>query len=288
MDRRLLVVAFAILVVLVGTNTVAIRYSNRELDPFWNAAIRFVIAAAVFGALAAWRRPPWPGSRAALGSVAYGVLAFVLFFAFLYAGLEEVTVGMAQTILALGPLLTLAIAVAVRLERPTARAVAGGLIAVAGVGIAFAGELAASISWTAVLLVALGATSFALAGIVAKRLPRIDSVLQNAIGTFVAAILLLGLSAAFGERQAVPRDPGTWLAIVYLALPGTVLIFLLFLTLVRAWKATTVAYQFVLAPIVSISLAAVLLDEPMAALVLAGAAVVVAGVWIGALSGRSD
>jgi drug/metabolite transporter (DMT)-like permease len=287
MDRRLLV-AFAILVVLVGTNTVAIRYSNRELDPFWNAAIRFVIAAAVFGALAAWRRTPWPGSRAALGSAAYGVLAFVLFFAFLYAGLEEVTVGIAQTLLALGPLLTLAIAVAVGLERPTARAVAGGLIAVAGVGVAFAGELAASIPWTAVLLVVLGATSFALAGIVAKRLPPIDLLLQNAIGTSVAAILLLGLSVVAGERQAVPVAPGTWLALVYLALPGTVLIFLLFLTLVRAWPATTVSYQFVLAPIVSISLAAVLLGEPIAPSVLAGAALVIAGVWIGALSGPPD
>ena len=212
----------------------------------------------------------------------------MLFFAFLYAGLEEVTVGMAQTILALGPLLTLAIAVAIGMERPTTRAIVGGLIAVAGVGVAFAGELAASISWAAVISVALGGTSFALAGIVAKRLPRIDPVLQNAIGTLVAAILLLGLSVAAGERQALPVEPGTWLAMVYLALPGTVLIFLLFLTLVRAWKATTVSYQFVLAPIVSISLAAVLLGEPMTPLVLVGAALVIARVWIGALSNGPD
>jgi hypothetical protein len=47
-DRRVL--AAFMLLVLVGTNLVAIRYSNRELAPFWNAGFNpaaKAIAAAV-------------------------------------------------------------------------------------------------------------------------------------------------------------------------------------------------------------------------------------------------
>lgn len=283
-DRRA-IVAFALLVVLVGINLVAIRYSNRELDPLWNAGIRFVLAAAVFAGLAVVRGARWPERRVVVGAAAYGILAFVLFFAFLYAGLERATVGLGQTILALGPLLTLGMAVAIGLERLRWRAVVGALVAVAGIAIALGAEAGAGLPIPALLSILAAATSFAAAGIVAKRLPPGDPVVQNAIGTAVAAVLLLALSALTGERWVVPLEPGTWLAIVYLALPGTVVIFLLFLHLVRRWDASRVSYQFVLAPIVAIAVAAVVLGEPITRTTVAGTALVILGVWIGALSG---
>lgn len=42
------VVAFVTLVVLVATNLVAIRFTNRELAPFWNAGAPFALAAGVY------------------------------------------------------------------------------------------------------------------------------------------------------------------------------------------------------------------------------------------------
>lgn len=283
---RRTVAAFTLLVVLVGINLVAIRYSNRELDPLWNAGIRFVLAAVVFAGLAIARRASWPGMDVAIGAAAYGILAFVLFFAFLYAGLERASVGLGQTILALGPLLTLAMAVAIGLERFRWRAVVGAVVAVAGIGIALGAEAGAGLPVPSLLSVLAAAISFAAAGILAKRLPPADPVVQNAIGTAVAAVLLLALSVLTGERWAVPLDPGTWLAIAYLALPGTVVIFLLFLHVVRRWEASRVSYQFVLAPIVAIVVAAVVLGEPITRAMVAGTALVILGVWIGALSGE--
>jgi hypothetical protein len=41
------IVGFATLVILIGTNLVAIRFTNRELAPFWNAGARFALAAAI-------------------------------------------------------------------------------------------------------------------------------------------------------------------------------------------------------------------------------------------------
>ena len=45
--------AFAGAILIGGSNFVAVRYSNRELDPLWGAGFRFALAAAVFGVLVA-------------------------------------------------------------------------------------------------------------------------------------------------------------------------------------------------------------------------------------------
>ena len=55
--------AFAVAVVVGGSNYVAVRYSNRELDPLWGAFLRFALAAAVFAALVALLRLPLPRGR---------------------------------------------------------------------------------------------------------------------------------------------------------------------------------------------------------------------------------
>jgi drug/metabolite transporter (DMT)-like permease len=254
---------FALLVVLVGTSLVAIRYSNRELDPFWNAGLRFALAAVIFAALVLLRRPSRPTVGVVLGSALYGVLGFAGFFGLLYAGLVQATAALGQTVLALGPLLTLFLAALAGLERLRWRPILGAMVSVAGIGIAFGAQAELDVPPGSVLALIGAAASFAAAGIIVKRSPPADPFVQNAVATAVAAVLLLAMSAAAGEPWRLPETVGTWVALVYLVLPGTVLIFMLFLFLLRRRRATTVAYQFILAPIVSITLGRLLLDEPV-------------------------
>ena len=51
---------FVAVVLIGGTNFVAVRFSNRELPPFWGAGLRFAIAGALLVGFAAWRRIPLP------------------------------------------------------------------------------------------------------------------------------------------------------------------------------------------------------------------------------------
>jgi len=95
--------------------------------------------------------------------------------------------------------------------------------------------------------------------------------------------VLIGLAIAAGEDLAIPQQPETWLAFVYLVIAGTLLTFAILLYLLRRWPASRVAYQFVLSPIVAILIAAVLLGEPLEPAVIAGTALVIVGVWLGAL-----
>ncbi len=274
--------AFVALVVLVGTNLVAIRYTDTELAPLWNAGLRFALAAVAFAIIVGVRRPGRPDSRSTIDAVLYGVLAFALFFGFLYAGLVEASAGLGQTVLAVGPLITLFMAVGVGLERLRPLAVVGGIIALVGIALSFGVQHEDRVPIASVLSILAAATAFAAGGIVVKASRPIDPYVRNLVATTVGAVLLLFMSAAVGESWTLPATSATWLAFGYLVLPGTILVFSIFLYLLRTWTASRVSYQFVLAPIVAIALGVWLLDESLSAGVVIGAALVIAGVYVGA------
>jgi drug/metabolite transporter (DMT)-like permease len=275
--------AFGLLVVLVGVNIIAIRVSNRELPPFWNAGARFVLASVVFGLLAVAQGARRPDRRGLIEGSVYGLFAFAGFFAFLYLGLVRVPAGLGQVILAVGPLITFGMAAAIGLERFRWAPAAGGLVALAGIGLMYGVGTYSAVPVPAVLSIVAAAASFAAGGIVVKRARPADPIVRNGIATSIGAIILLALSVAAGEQWVLPTDAPTWLAFAYLVLPGTIGVFLLLLFLLRHWAATSVSTQFVLAPIVGIVLGALLLGEPVSAPMIAGAALVIVGVWLGVL-----
>lgn len=278
-----LVVAFVVLVILVGANIVAIRYTNRSLAPFWNAGLRFGVAAVLFTAIGVARGARLPDRRSAADGVVYGLLAFAGFFGFLYLGLVHASAGLGQVILALGPLITLVMAVVVGMERLRWPAVAGGVVALAGIGLMFGVDGGSDVPPLSILAIVAAAAAFAAGGIVVKGAGDGDPLVRNAIATAVGGIVLLSISAVTGERWTLPSDPATLLALAYLIVPGTVGIFMLFLLLLHHWTATAVSTQFVLAPIVGISLGWLLLGEPISLPIAAGVALVLGGVWLGAL-----
>jgi drug/metabolite transporter (DMT)-like permease len=285
-DRRILL-AFAGVVLLAGSNIVAVRFSNRELDPFWGAGIRFLGAAVILWALVVRGRHPLPAGRALKGALLYGVLSFLVAYAFFYWGSQEVPAGLGGTIMASVPLLTVMLAAAHRLERLRLRAVAGAVVALAGIAVMSSGALAGDVSVISVLAVVVAAAAAAESGIVLKLLPSAHPVVTNAIGMSVGAILLLLLSLIARESWRWPAGPSVGAALIYLAVASPFL-FMLVVYVIRRWTATGASYQFVLFPIVSVIGGALLLGEDVTSSLLLGAPLVLFGVYVGALSRRSS
>src|SRR5206468_995249 len=113
---RLTVAAFLFAVVLLGANWVGVRFSNRELPPFFGAAFRFAIASAVLFAVVAVRGIEIPRGRALWGAALYGVGQYFATFALIYWALVAVPAGMTSVIFATLPLWTLFLASAVGYE----------------------------------------------------------------------------------------------------------------------------------------------------------------------------
>jgi drug/metabolite transporter (DMT)-like permease len=281
-DRRILF-AFAGVVLLAGSNIVAVRFSNRELDPFWGAGIRFLGASVILWALVGQGRHALPRGRALGGALVYGILSFLIAYAFFYWGSQEVPAGLGGTIMASVPLLTVMLAAAHRLEPLRLRAIVGAVVAFGGIAVMSSGALAGDVSAVSVLAIVVAAAAAAESGIVLKLLSLAHPVVTNAIGMSVGATLLLLLSLLVGESWEAPDTPSVWAALIYLAIASPFL-FMLIVYVIRRWTATGASYQFVLFPIVSVIGGALLLGEDVTSSLLLGAPLVLAGVYIGALA----
>ncbi|MDR7420142.1 MAG: EamA family transporter [Armatimonadota bacterium] len=120
-------------VAIGGANFIAVSLSNRELPPFFGAALRFALAAALFFIMARLWRVPLARGRSAAGAAVYGLLGFGASYALLYYSLVGLAAGTAAIIVAAVPLFTLAIAVLQGQERLTVRGVVAGALVVTSI-----------------------------------------------------------------------------------------------------------------------------------------------------------
>jgi len=301
MDRRLVskggwraalaghatLIAFVLFVLAVGGNPVAVRFSDRGLPPFWGAAFRFSAAALIFWIVVLARRVTLPRGRALIGTVIYGAIAIGASFAFLYWALVRTQPGLASVFIAVVPLLTLFLAAAHGQEELSLWRLAGAVVAVGGIVIIVGGRLGGDLDVPALLALLAGSVFVAEGGVVFKLLPRADPAATNAVALSTGAVLLAGLSLLAGEKWSLPASASTWAAFGYLVAIGSVAMFYLYLFVLAHWPASTTAYGFVLMPMVSVALSAWLTGEAVTASFGVGIAVVMAGIWLGAVRGSS-
>ena len=277
----LTILAFAGVVLFGGMNGIAAKQLLRELDPFWIGSLRFVVAGAIMTGVVLASGRALPTGRSFLGAMAYGVLGFAITFALIFAGLRDTPVSTAAILLALTPLFTLGLAIAHRQEPFRLQGLIGALVALGGVALIFADQLAAAVPLGSLVLLALGVLALAETGIIVKLIPRSDPRATNAVAMLTAAVALFGLSLVAGEAKTLPTQAATWLALMYIATLGSVLLFGLFVYALERWTASAVSYSDILIPLVTIAIATVLTGERITPAFLIGGSVVLAGVFVG-------
>ncbi len=286
-DRGTLI-AFVLMVLFAGGNAVAIRISNFGVPPLWGAALRGTGAALVFWLIVLARRLSLPRGRALMGAMLYGLLIVGAGYAFMYWGLVRVPAGLGSTLLSLVPLMTLFFAGAHRLEQLRWRALAGALIATVGVFIGLAGGLGSAVHLPSVLAIVAGTACLAEASVLLKLFPRSHPLVTNAVAFTAGTPILLVVSRLAGEQWRLPTTANTWAAFAYLVLPGSVAVFYLYLHVLSRWTASATAYSFLLIPVATVVVAALLLGEAITTSFVVGAVLVLAGVWVGAIQGPPE
>jgi drug/metabolite transporter (DMT)-like permease len=281
--ERLALTAFLIGSFFAGGNAVGVRFSNRELAPLWGAGFRFSLAALLLIGAMAILRLELPRGRALAGALLFGVFNFGGAFALAYYGLQRVHAGLGQTLLAIVPLATLLLAVLQRQERLRPAAVAGTLLALLGIALMSRAPVEDSVPLVSLLAIVGSALCFAQAAVLVRRLPRMHPVTMNALGMAAGAALLLAGSVLAREPFVLPHRAETWLALAYLVTLGSLVVFVLYLVVLRYWSASRAAYTFVLVPVVTVVLSAWLDNEPIRAGLVLGGVLVLAGVYVGAL-----
>lgn len=283
---RITLAAFVGFVVIAGAVSVAIRLGSFELPSFWAATLRYAMAVPIFIAVAIALHIPFPRGANLLGSLLFS-LTFVVSTALYYVGVTGSSASMGAIAFAVTPLVTLALAAAIGLERFTFRGVTGAMIAAAGMVVVVSDQLGAAVPLPALLALA-GAMFFgAVTAVVIKRLPPGQPITANAVGGVFVLPILLALSFFAHESWVVPSRPETWVALVFLVVFGTVLLFPLALFIIGRWTASGYSYTGLFKPLAGVALAAVILGEPIRITFVLGGVLVLVGVWVGAFSAQS-
>ncbi len=281
-DRATLL-AFAALVVIGGSNAVAVRFSNLELPPFWGAAARFLAAAVIFWAILLVRRVALPKGKALVGAILYGVIAVGASYAFVYWGILKVQASLAMVILSLGPLLTMFFAVAHGIERFRWRGLAGALVALVGITIGVGGEIGRSVPIPSLAAIIAGAACIAEGSVIYKLFPSTKPLPTNVVAFTTGGCILLVVSLIAGESWSLPSAPRTIGAFIYLVIVGSVVLFYFYLFVLSRWTASATSYSFLLFPVATIVIAASISSERVTPIFLLGAGIALVGVWIGAV-----
>ena len=283
------VLAYVVCALVWGTTWFAIRVTiigEGAYPTFESAALRFTIAAALL-LLIAWAGLARPGPRAraqwvwlsiagALNALGYGLV---------YKGEETVSGGLAAVLFGTMPLFTAVIATWTRTERIERHTILGALVALAGICVVFWDRLSVSPEQALGLATVLLAVAVCAGySVILKREQREDIHPLAANGVFltVTAVVLWLFCAARGV-EPIPWPPPVepTIALVYLGVFGSVLVFAAYIYLLKRTSLMTTMTLVFIQPTIALFVDALWEQEVrLVARTYVGCAITLSGVFI--------
>ena len=282
MTRRWGLVLYLLLCLIWGSTWMVIKIGYGGLGPFNVAGLRFFIAGALMALVAQATRARWPRGRSEWTAVTIvGLLMFAGDYGLIYWAEQYIESGLTAVLFATLPLMTLFIARAyLPGERITPGKLASSVLALAGTLALFADRLRLDATATLPMLAVLGATvCAAVSSVVSKRDAHdIPSATLNAASMLIGAVVLLVAALAHGEGFRLPADAGTWAAVGYLSVAGSVFAFLVYFSLLKTWSVMSLSFISVFTPVVALLLGFVFLQEPLTTWKVGGAVLILVAV----------
>ncbi len=251
------------------------------MPPVFGAGVRFIIAAALLYALALASRidlrrnvPPWH---------LVGVLAVTMFginYALTYLAETHLASGLVAVIFGTTPFFIFAFAHVMLGERANRNTLAGALLALAGVAlISLVGDVRADALY--VLAALLSAASSGYANVYLKRYAHADP-LVTLPPAMLAAGLAMGLWGLTFERidMHAALSLRSLEAVAYLAVFGSAIAFSLNHWLLQRISSGLVGLTALMIPLVAVAVGALFGGEVFGPRDIAGALLVVGGVWL--------
>lgn len=280
-SRFRLVAAFAALYVLWGSNFLAIRYAAEAMPPFLMMAVRCLIAGAVLYAWARLRDGDRPAAGQWWPAAAVGTLLFLGCHGLLAWAEQTIPSGVAALVMATTPVWLTLLDWSAGGTRPTARAVAGLALGLAGL-VFLVGPSTGGATLLALLVLVLSAFSWAAGSILSRRLRLPSSlVLTSGMQLLAGGVALSLVGLALGEVGRVDRGiltPRALGGFAYMVLVSSLVGFTAYTWLLRHARTSLVGTYAFVNPVVAVLLGWAFLGEGLTPRTALAGAVIVAGV----------
>lgn len=275
----------ALLVVVAwGLNFVVIKVGLHHMPPLLLAGLRFLLVA--FPAIFFVARPKVPLALL----LGYGLTISFGQFAFLFCAIKfGMPAGLASLVLQAQAFFTMALGAFVFGERFQRKQLAGITLAIIGVLVLIEASLNGQhIAMSGFMLTLAAAFSWACGNIFNKKImqhsPR-PAVMSLVVWSALIPILPFLLSSLLLEgadhitQSLITIDMTTILSLLYLAFVATILGYGIWGALLGRYETWRVAPLSLLVPVVGLASAAVLLGETLTGMQLAGAVLIMAGLY---------
>jgi drug/metabolite transporter (DMT)-like permease len=272
-------------------NYIAGKIALRELSPLFLAGLRIGLAGVTMLPLYAWERVRKRDRSLTVAArhdvvrlLLLGLLGVTLNQFFFIVGLSRTSVAHAAILIGLTPIQVLIIAGVRGQERITARKAVGMAVALAGVAVlkAFEPAAGAGATWLGDFFIFLTGLCFALFTVFGKEVTReYSTITMNTYAYVGGAVALLPLALWEAAHQPLAHvSAGAWLAAIYMALFPSVIAYLIYYHALAHMAASRVSAFSYLQPVFATIMGVVLLGESLGAPVIAGGAVILAGVYL--------
>ena len=279
--RQAALLAAAATGVQVGAAMVATRFVAVEVPPATLAMLRYAIGFLCLLPVLLWRRPARIAARDLLPVALLGIGQFGVLIALLNWGLRSVPASRGAVVFSAFPLLTMLIAAAIGEERLTARKAGGVLLTMLGIATALEAPLAQKPGLGDLAVLASALVGAVCSVFYRPYLRRYDTVAVGALAMAASVMALAFYAVAEESLLGGMRSlaPSGWLAVLFIgASSGGG--YIAWLWALRHAPATHVTVFLGLGPITALVLGALLLGEGFGAMALAGAVVVLIGLWV--------
>ncbi len=274
--------------ICLAVGQVAIKVANAGISPVLQAGLRSIAGAILLGVFCKARGITLFERNGILWPALLTSAFFAAEFGFLYPGLERTTVAHAIILLYTAPLV---VAVGAHFlipgDRLTAAKIAGLGLALAGVAVVVLGKesVAAGIKGPTLsgdLMCLAGAFAWGGLTLVIRttRLARIEPERVTFIQLLVSGPPLCALSLALGEPGLNAPTPLMWAAFAFTVFFVAGYVFTTTTWLFTRYPASRVMAFLLLTPIFGVVAAHLLLGEALGPDLIAGLALVVAGLWL--------
>lgn len=253
---------YALVVLIWGSTWLALKLQLGAVPVEVSIAYRFALATLVMFAWLLlsrqWRTPRGAAIPRVLGQ---GLCLFSLnFVCFMYAS-ETLASGLAAVVFSTASIWNALLARLVYGRRLAPHVLAGSLLGLGGLVLLFWPELqhGAHASWSGLLWALAGTLCFSCGNMLSASLQQLGfrPLQTNAWGMLAGTLLLTGYALAAGLPWTFDARPEYAMGLLYLAIPGSVIAFTAYLTLVGRLGPEKAAYATVLFPIVALNVSAI-------------------------------
>src|SRR5438093_8946525 len=286
--RRLLPwLALFVVYVVWGSTYMAIRIAVQEMPPFAAAAARFGAAGLVMALIALFvdRESGRPTRRQLADYALIGVLLLAFGNAMVMWAEQRIASGITALIVAMVPTwLTFFDGLRPHGQPWTLRVWLGVLVGLAGVAmVARPGGAMEGGHWPTVGALLFASIAWSIGALYSQSVPRRLPLFSAAAVEMVAgAAVLLVESRLMGEDlgRFASASPQAWLALLYLAVFGSLVGFTAFAFCLNELPASTVGTYAYVNPVVAVLLGSLFLGEPVSAGLVAGAVLILGAVLL--------